>query len=398
MKLKDSEKSMLLVLLGVAVLILSFMYVMKPNYESVQALKQECVQLTARLGELQSMQANRAEYEAGIEKFNAAYDEILARFPADLNQEVTIMFMQGIKDNNEFDIGTLGLGKKEAYYTLGSNGGEATLPDATAPASAEGDASTEAPVLTEGAAESANPYVCYRAAFPISYEGSYESLKDVIAYIDNFASRMTVNTVNIAYDAGNDLYTGNMDVMCYAIEGADRPQSNLQMDEVETGVDNIFVGESSSSNSVTATMTKYDENEGAEIETSYDFYTMLNAASSDVSAKVVGQNGSGKEASVISNSDNKVSTLSYDFYEVDGKKYCKYTLDNSTSYEAEITSAEDVKLLIQSSARKDADDKAGVRITIRNSTSLPVYVKVTGDDAVTPRVQIVSKTGAVKVY
>ena len=124
---------------------------------------------------------------------------------------------------------------------------------------------------------------------------------------------------------------------------------------------------------------------------------MLNAASSDVSAKVVGQNGTDKNSSVITNSDNSISTINYDFYEKDGKNYCKYTLDSSQSYEAEITSAEDVKLLISSSARKDDEDQVKAKITISNSTSMPVYVKVSGDDTVSPRVSI-SKTGLVKVY
>ena len=124
----------------------------------------------------------------------------------------------------------------------------------------------------------------------------------------------------------------------------------------------------------------------------------MNPSGSDVSAKVVGQNGSGKDASVISNSDNSVSTLSFDFYEEDGKTYCKYVLDNSTSYTAEVTSAEDIKVLLQSSAKKDEEDKVGVRVTINNTSKLPVYVKVADDDASSGRVNVASKSGSVKIY
>lgn len=42
--------------------------------------------------------------------------------------------------------------------------------------------------------------------------------------------------------------------------------------------------------------------------------------------------------------------------------------------------------------------KVGIRVTINNTTKLPVYVKVTGDDATSARVEIASKTGSVKVY
>ncbi|MBE5941267.1 MAG: hypothetical protein E7264_01870 [Lachnospiraceae bacterium] len=413
MKLGDSEKSILVVLAGIAIAVLGFMYLIKPNYEETQTIKAECVQLQDRLTLLQQKEARRDEYLANTEKLNNAFQEKLDAFAPDLNQEVTIMFLEGIKDNNDFDIATLELGEPEQFYTLGLGGGDATL-DATAgttgtteaasteAASTEAastEAATDATALAEGDAVDEAEYNCYRAAFPLEYTGSYASLKDVVKYVNDFESRMTIDSIEIAYDADSDLYGGALNLMLYAVTSSDRPETSMEMNDVEIGTDNIFQGAvGSGSSSVVSTMTKYDENEGAAIESSYDFYAMLNPASSDVSAKVVGQNGAGKEASVISNSDNDVTNLSFEFYEKDGKNYCKYTLGDSVSYEAEVTSAEDIKLLIQSSARKNDDDKVGVKVSIRNTTDLPVYVKVAGDDSVSPRVKIANKSGAVKVY
>lgn len=406
--MKDSEKTLLIVLAGIAVAVLSFLYVMKPNWEETQALKAECTQLQDRLTLLQQKEARRDEYLAGIEEYEAAFEEEMEHFAPDLNQEVSIMFLEGIKDNNEFDIASLGLGAPEQFYTLGNAGADTALvadPAAADPAAAAADPAAAAadPAATTAdpaAVAENNTYECYRAAFPITYSGSYDSLKDVIRYVNEYEDRMTINSVNIAYSADADLYAGTLDLRMYSIQGPDRPETSMELNEIGTGTDNIFQGKggSGSASSSTEGMTKYDENDGAAIESSYDFYAMLNAASSDVSAKVVGQNGAGKEASVISNSDNDVTTLSFDFYEKDGKNYCKYTLGGSVSYEAEVTSAEDIKLLLQSSARKNDDDKVGVKVTIRNTTKLPVYVKVAGDDSVSPRVNITSKSGAVKVY
>lgn len=408
MKLKDSEKGLLLGLLGIAVAVLTFMYVAKPNWEEMNAVKLESQQLQARLSELQQKQSNREQYIADTEKFNADFDEILNRFPADMNQEITIMFLEGIKDTNDFSIYTLAMGEKEEFYTLGNNGGETSL-DATAPVDeAAADATTEAATteavttdvaLTEDEVVD-SAYRAYKAQFPISYYGSYDGLKDVIAYVDTYTDRMTINSLSIEYNAEDDLYEGDIELCCYSIESTERPERSIELNEVEIGVNNIFDnGAMTTENSkIDDTLNKYDENDGAAIESSYDFYAMLNPASSDVSAKVVGQNGAGKEASVISNSDDSVSTLVFDIYTKDGKNYCKYTLDDGTSYEAEITSAEDIKILLQSSARKDDNDKVGIRVTINNSTSLPVYVKISGDDSTSPRVNIASKTGSVKVY
>lgn len=398
--MKDRDKSLIMFFVAAIAVVASIMYFVKPNYEEKQKIDAECVTLQARLNELQQKQAHRDEYLAGIDEFENAFNDEMAHFAPDLNQEVTIMFLQGIKDDNEFDIDALTLGQPEQFYTLGTNGGDASLAVTDTSTDAEAAEATDV-VDGEAVADASGAYECYRADFPITYKGSYESLKDVVKYIDNFEHRMTINSIDIAYNPDDESYSGSIDMKCYAIMGPDRPETAMELNEVETGSDNIFHGVNgtgSGSGSATQGMTKYDDNDGAAIENNYDFYTMLNAADSDVSAKVIGQNGTGKDASVISNSDNNVSTLSYEFYENDGKNYCKYTLDNSTSYEAEVTSAEDVKLLIQSSSRKNDDDKVGVKVTIKNSTSLPVYVKVTGDDSVSPRVDITSKSGAVKVY
>ncbi|MCM1157068.1 MAG: hypothetical protein NC300_00505 [Bacteroidales bacterium] len=412
--MKDTEKALLFGLAGIAAAVIVFMYVAKPNYEEVQTINQEIVQLESRLAELNQKQANREQYVEDTKKFNEEFEEYLQAFPADMNQEITIMFLDGIKKSNEFSLESLEMGQKEQFYTLGQGGADASLGTGTtetdsteaeeADASSTEAASTEAAAgdvaLTEsGDAGVDSAYKCYRAAFPISYYGSYASLKDVINYVGEYSDRMTVNELNVTYDSDADLYSGELQLFCYSVESSERPERKIDLNEVEIGVDNIFdtgVAGSSGSDS-DSELNKYDENDGAAIESSYDFYAMLNPSSSDVSAKVAGQNGTGKEASVISNSDNSVSTLTFEIYAKDGKNYCKYTLDD-VSYEAEVTSSEDVKILLQSSARKNDDDKAGIRVTINNTTSLPVYVKVSGDDSVSPRVNIAGRSGSVKVY
>lgn len=405
MALKDSEKALLLGVAGIAAAGLSFVYAAKPNMEKVKSINAENVALRQRLSELQTKQADRDRYLAETEEYLAEYDTVLNSFPADLNQEVTIMFVQGIRDNYEFNAESMEMGEKEQFYTLGIGGGDtalgaqpvATTDDTTSEETTEAPAMTSEDVAATPTIQAAN-YDCYRAIFPIKYSGDYQSIKDVVAYIDNFGDRMTVNSINIAYEPEDDVYTGTIEMYCYSVEGEDRPERTVDLNGVETGVNNIFNSGAAAGSTAQNSLTKYDDTEGAAIESSYDFYTMLNPASSDVSAKVVGQNGAGKDASVISGSDDSVSAITYDFYEKDGKTYCKYTLDNANSYEAEVTSAEDVKVLIKSTARKDNDDKVGARITINNSSSIPVYVKVSGDDSVSPRVTIVGKSGSVKVY
>lgn len=402
----NSQKALLIGLLGVAIAAISIIYIAKPNYDSMVAIKAENQTLQLRLTELQGKQAKRDQYLAETEEYEGKFNDILNAFPSDLNQEISIMFVDGIKEDYDFKVSSLGLGEKEQFYTLGLGGGDTALDgesseDGSTETTTEAtttEATTESGEESEDGLADTSGYLCYRAAFPIEYSGTYSAIKDIVSYVDNYSDRMVVDSIDIAYDAAGDTYSGNMNLMCYAIESPDRPERSISLDDVEIGVGNIFEGGNASGNSDDSSLNKYDENDGASIVNNYDFYTMLNAGGSDVSAKIVGQNGAGKDASVISNSDNTTSTLTYDFYEEDGKTYCKYVLDNSTSYTAEVTSAEDVKVLIQSSAKKDDSDKVGVRVTINNTSKLPVYVKIADDDATEGRVNIASKSGSVKIY
>ena len=109
MKMKDSEKAILVVLVGIAALALSIFYFIKPNIEEKQAIDAECVQLDIKLQDLLSKEAKRDEYLAGIDTYNDKFEAVLSAFPPDLKQEVTIMFVQGIRDDNDFDVSSLGL-------------------------------------------------------------------------------------------------------------------------------------------------------------------------------------------------------------------------------------------------------------------------------------------------
>ena len=144
MTLKSSDKALLLGIVGVAIAVLAIIYVAKPNIDTMNSVKAENEQLQARLNELNQKQANRDQYLADTEKYQGKFDEVLNSFPADLNQEISIMFVKGITTDNDFTVSSLGLGEKEQFYTLGMNGGDAALTDGTADAAATEAASTEA--------------------------------------------------------------------------------------------------------------------------------------------------------------------------------------------------------------------------------------------------------------
>lgn len=55
-------------------------------------------------------------------------------------------------------------------------------------------------------AATASGYNCYSASFPVTYEGDYKDIKDVIDYIKNGDYRMTLDDVTIAFNEQTGKY------------------------------------------------------------------------------------------------------------------------------------------------------------------------------------------------
>lgn len=352
----------ILILLTVVMLLGVYMYVYKPNEEETDSLNSEIQTLEARLAELKEKEKDRDMYLQETEAYYAKFDDIIADFPAGLNQEVSIMFMKGCEDarNQQFQIGSAGLGQPSQFYTLG--------------------ATAKAP---EG-------YECYRASFPISYTGTYDSVKDFIDYIMNFEYRMNIDSISITYDTENDIATGSINLNAYAVAGGGREAESVDVD-VNNGVDNIFIGGADSPSTQTYS---YDADNGAAIVNDNDIKIILNDANNDAAAGIVVSSGS--SATNVTSSENSVEKIALHIYEEDGKNYATYAIGDS-EYTTEITS-NNVKIYVASSERVNSDDKNGVKLNVTNDTNLVVFVKVADDDTSSPRFALGSKTGTVKVY
>lgn len=355
---KTNIKIIILLLCGL-IGIATYMYVYKPNKDETDSLKSECETLEAKLSDLQEKDKHRQEYIDMTETYYADFEEEVKNFPATLDNEITVMFIKGIEDNfnQEFLIANAGLPVPSEYYTLGG---------------------------VEGS------YTCYSRAVPISYTGNYENVKQFIEYIMEYKYRMNISSINIAYDAENDVATGSIVMNQYCVFGNDRTPDTVDLD-VNLGVDNLFIGgEGAAAN----TNFAYDADNGAVIKTTNDLKIMLNNANNDTADGVVVAGGNAS-TNVSSNAKGEVE-IDVKIYADAGKNYATYSIDDK-EYTVELT-GKDVKIYVASSKRADADDKNKAKLNINNQTDLSVFVKVDGDDEKSPRFSMGSKTGTVKVY
>ena len=123
--MSDTAKKALIALLGIIILVAVYMYVFRPAQEDIDKLNSEITSLKARLADLTEKELHKAEMEAEIIQFNQEFEEVLKDYPADLNQENTLMFLKSIEENNEFVNTTFAMPQPGTFYTLGKSTGAA---------------------------------------------------------------------------------------------------------------------------------------------------------------------------------------------------------------------------------------------------------------------------------
>ena len=223
------QRNLLLFILGIAILVLPIRFIASNNFDEKKSIEDERNKQQTYYNELKDKDANRQQYVDDTEKYKKDYEDILAQFPSELYQDNTIMYLQGVKDKYKFNFPTVSMGEESLFYTLGSGATGDVSVDATADS---GD-------VTLNQEADVPAYNCYSASFPVSYEGDYKDIKDVIDYIRTGGYRMTLDDINISFDENSGKYTGSMTITSYAVNGDDRSTDHADVN-VQTGTNNIF--------------------------------------------------------------------------------------------------------------------------------------------------------------
>ena len=374
----DTNKKILLTLLGIVFVFAAYMYVVRPKSSSIKSLESDIEDLQARYDDLCAKEAQKDQLIAETEEFNAQFDETVSKFAPDLNQENTVQFLKEIEQENDFVNMAISMPKETAFYILGQG---STAGQDTSQLDIDKDA-----------------YVTYNDNYSISFAGTYEGVKSYLDYILNYKYRMAVESISLTFDEESESplmeCNGSIILNTYAVKHVDRVEDVPKVD-VEEGKENIFATEGEYM-PASAGSSDHDSDNGESIVSTHNMVLLLNNAGNDTSSGIIAAASESNEATYVTSNENKVEDLSISITEEDGKNYVTYAI-GSKSYKAEVLTS-DVSIYVKSSTRVDDDDKNGVNVKISNDTALPVYIKVAGDDGTNPRFNLKEKAGSVKVY
>jgi len=374
--MKDSDKKILIVLAAIIILVAAWFLVVSPTRDDIKSLESENETLRARLDDLIAKEQMKDQLEKETAEAKERFAAELTKYPADLNQESTVMFMKGVEQANEFLYDSITLPEEAQFYVIGaSNGDETEIQD-------EADAE----------AVSEDSYVASECAYSVEYIGTYDGIKDYMDYIANYKYRMNISKIDVSLDEETGLFKGNLITKGYAVSGPGRNPDTVDV-TVPEGKENIFLGQGVN---IGGAAGAFDADNGQAIVTNHELMILLDNAANDTTDGVIVATDSRDDSTFVTSSDNEVVELKITVTEEDDKKYVEYAIGNKKN-KAEFT-GDALTVYVNSAARVDDNDKNGVNVVISNGTTIPVVFKVVDDDTASPRFNIKTREGSVKVY
>ena len=205
--------NVLIIILVVLVVALGVLYYFGRKAQKKQAEQME--QMEAALPQVRENMKNLKQKQA----------DIIAKYPSDIKTEKVIWILQDIEDHNDYHI-------SDITFTM-SNPLQIT-PDVSDTTDTRDDSSTDT------ATNNVPAVTGYYASIGVKYDATYEGLKDMLAYVNEYSDRITITDFSSSVDSETGRLTGEMTFSMYVITNTGKDYVEPKFDMMLKGVQNIF--------------------------------------------------------------------------------------------------------------------------------------------------------------
>ena len=378
MKLTEKDKNLLLILAVIAAFCLPLVLLVQPAMNKCEALTHEISELQSRKSYLDQIVAAGSTYQEEAENIAVKKEELMNRFPSDIPQEASLLFMDNTEKKLPISLYQVGFGEDVAMQMTSAPTQEA-IDQVEADTGDVTDDSVYADTTSQTAVTSGLTGISTSTDF--SYTAGYEEFKEFLDYIENYNDRMVITSLTASYAMDMNQVNGNFTLIQYALKGEDRNPVSFLEPEMIQGTNNIFTQASGVFNEET--------NQSAQ------FFLMLNQPDADDEAFIMGQMSDVAEETYLVNDENKLQKAAIEFEGTNGEYIAYYSVGKEKTVKEGIPFTADgqIGFEILSSERADDKDKVSVQVDIVNNTDTIVYLSVQNDDEENPRVTIKGKTG-----
>lgn len=242
-KLSDSDKRLLIIFLAILMVVVSYFFFFTKSMSKASDIEDGNTKDKAQVQQMEQMEAALPQVRENMKNLKQKQADIIAKYPSDIKTEKVIWILQDIEDHNDYHI-------SDITFTM-SNPLQIT-PDVsdTTDTSAEESSSdtTEETTNTETTDDSSTdtatnnvPAVTgYYASIGVKYDATYEGLKDMLAYVNEYSDRITITDFSSSVDSETGRLTGEMTFSMYVITNTGKDYVEPKFDMMLKGVQNIF--------------------------------------------------------------------------------------------------------------------------------------------------------------
>lgn len=244
-KLKDSDKKILLFVLGAAIVALAYILAYQPLKEKKETLEVENQSLTQEVEYLQTLMNDKEKYISETERMNLEMDEIKAQFPAELHPEDEIFYASNVETKYSLISKGMTMPTPEAVNVGVATAVESqpeVVDDGTAEAEVvEGEATTDTQQTVQQTASASSTMTLYRAPITFNFMVTYDAVKDWVKEIlEDKENKKAIQSLTLTFDQQSGNLQGNMVVNMYSLTGTDRTYEAPSIPGIGVGTDDLF--------------------------------------------------------------------------------------------------------------------------------------------------------------
>ena len=379
MKLSERDKKLLLILVIVIIVCVPYFFIIQRLMDKVDSLGKEISDLNAQVKYREELALMEEEYGKAAEQMAAMETELLSKFPSDLPQEASILFIHNTGQVIPISLYQVAFGDDVAAQVT-STAEEQAIEDVEA----ETGDTTQTEVIEDNTQTTSLGLglTGIQTQTRFAYDAGYEEFKDFLKYIADYHDRMVITELEASYSGEMNLVSGNLTLSQYAVKGEERNTVQFLEPNMIQGTTNVF--KQASGNFDTT-----------EVAASPDFFILLNQPGADVDAIIVGQSNDVTESTYLSSTKNAKQEVNI-YFEGETGKYNAYYEIGKTKYDdagVDFDKDGNIELQIISSSRLDDSDKVEISLNIYNTSDAIVKVTTLNDDAEKPRVTIKGTEG-----
>ena len=226
-KLSMRDKKLLLIFLGIAVFALGYFLVFHPQMDKAEALRAENVPLREKLNELKEIEENKDFYVSETAKYNDQVNAYLAMFPVDVKEEDAILLGKRMEDKLGISAAGMDFSDMQLVASMDGSASYSSQDDQSESGRTDIDVSSEDVSL-------------YRMQNTITFNCTYDELKNIVDFLASEKTRMTIDSVNVTFSSSTGELGGTIVVDMYAMTGTGQEYTEPNTSPVKSGNKNLF--------------------------------------------------------------------------------------------------------------------------------------------------------------